>query len=234
MPSLLRRCAAEFLGTAFLLLSVVGSGIMAVKLCGGNDGLALLANALATAGALFGLITVFAPLSGAHFNPVVTLLALIRRQTTLTDALAYISVQVIAAPCGVLLAHALFELPLIQESTTVRAGGAQFLSEVIAAFGLLLICSGCSVAGPRETGGAQAGRTGSPLTPLVVALWILAAYWFTSSTSFANPAVTIARSFTDTFAGIRPADVPLFLGAQLTALACAALLLPWLFRSGTD
>lgn len=207
-----RRLAAESVGTALLLLAVVGSGIMAQRTCS-NDGLALLANALATAGALFALITVFAPISGAHFNPAVSLLAAWRGELLRVEAVAYCIVQCAGALCGAMLAHALFEMPLLQSGGAARTGFHLLLSEGVATFGLLLVIVGCS---------ARA----SERTPLAVALWIMGAYWFTSSTSFANPAVTLARACSNTFAGIQPADAPAFICAQLLATLVAALLLP--------
>ncbi|HEY5803617.1 MAG TPA: aquaporin [Lysobacter sp.] len=213
---LLRRLLAEFIGTAMLLATVVGSGIMGVALSGGNDGVALLANAAATAGALYVLIVVFGPISGAHFNPVVTLAMRMRGESTTAEAAAYIAVQVVAAVAGVMLAHAMFDMPLIQPGTHARTGLAQWLSEGVATFGLLLTI----VLGVRHRPGA---------VPALVASYIFAAYWFTASTSFANPAVTIARSLTQTFAGIRILDVPGFVIAQsagaLLALVAAKVLL---------
>jgi glycerol uptake facilitator-like aquaporin len=215
--SLRSRLLAEFLGTALLLAAVVGSGIMGVALADGNDAVALLANAAATAGVLYVLIVVFGPISGAHFNPVVTLAMRLRGEIGSRDALAYATVQVVAAIAGVLLAHAMFELPLLQLGTHARAGGPQWLSEAVATFGLLLTI----LLGVRHRPAA---------IPSLVASYIFAAYWFTASTSFANPAVTLARSLTQTFAGIRPDDVPGFVIAQITgaiaACAVVALLKP--------
>jgi glycerol uptake facilitator-like aquaporin len=210
-----REAFIELVATAFLLIAVVGSGIMAERLCGGNVGLALLANAIATGGALIALILAFGPQSGAHMNPVVTLAA------AATDGLrwhavpAYIAAQIVGGVLGVWLAHVMFDLPIWQLSHNVRTGPPQWVAEVIAAFGLLLVIWGCRA--HRE-----------PVTAFAVAAYITGAYWFTASTSFANPAVTIARSLTDTFAGIRPADVPGFVLAQLAGLALA---LPMLRRS---
>jgi glycerol uptake facilitator-like aquaporin len=213
----LRRLLAEFIGTALLLATVVGSGIMGVALSGGNDGIALLANAAATAGALYVLIVLFGPISGAHFNPVVTLAMRMRGELRSSEAAAYIAVQVVAAVTGVLLAHAMFDLPLIQPGTRIRSGIAQWLSEGTATFGLLLTI----LLGIRHRPAA---------VPALVASYIFAAYWFTASTSFANPAVTIARALTQTFTGIRPADVLGFIGAQgvgaLIAFGVARALLP--------
>jgi len=209
-----RKLLAEFLGTLLLLATVVGSGVMGTALSQGNDGVALLANAGATAGVLYVLITVLGPISGAHFNPAVTLALRWHGQTTSRDATLYVVVQVIAAVLGVLLAHAMFDLPLLQTGTHVRAGAAQALSEGVATFGLLLTI----LLGARARPAA---------VPALVASYIFAAYWFTASTSFANPAVTLARSLTQTFAGIRPADVALFVASQLVgaAIACAVALL---------
>ena len=219
--SLRSKLLAEFIGTALLLATVVGSGIMGVALADGNDAVALLANAAATAGALYVLISVLGPISGAHFNPVVTLAMRVRGELTTRDAVAYIAVQAIAAVAGVLLAHAMFELPLLQPGTRARTGAAQWLSESVATFGLLLTI----LLGSRH-------RPAS--VPALVAGYIFAAYWFTASTSFANPAVTIARSLTQTFAGIQPADVVGFLLAQLTGAAIACLATARIARQQTD
>lgn len=208
MTQVRRALAAEYLGTAALVCVVVGSGIMGERLAAGNMALALLANSLATGFALYVLITLLAPVSGAHFNPVVTLVVLLRREMRLGQSAAYWAVQVAGGVTGTLLAHAMFELPLLQESMHVRSGGAQFLSEVIATAGLLVTILGFSKVDPRAT---AAG----------IGLYIAAAYWFTSSTSFANPAVTIARAFTDTFSGIQPANVPLFVAAQILGALAA-------------
>lgn len=202
MP-LSRRLAAEFLGTLLLLATVVGSGVMGVKLGQGNDAVALLANAGATAAMLYVLIVLFGPISGAHFNPAVTLVMRLRGELGTRDALAFAGVQAIAAIVGVLLAHAMFELPLIEPGTHVRSGSAQWLSEGVASFGLVFTI----MLGLRQRPAA---------IPVLVAAYIFAAYWFTSSTSFANPAVTLARSLTQTFAGIRPEDVAGFVLAQLS------------------
>ena len=200
--ALWRKLLAEFLGTALLLACVVGSGIMGMNLAQGNDAIALLANAGATAGILYVLIVVFGPVSGAHFNPAVTLVMRLRGELPTHEALAYAGVQVIAAVAGVLLAHAMFDLPLLQPGTHARTGQAQWLSEAIATFGLLLTI----LLGNRHRPAA---------IPALVASYIFAAYWFTASTSFANPAVTLARSLTQTFAGIRPEDVGWFIVAQI-------------------
>src|SRR6516225_6796619 len=202
----------ELIATAFLLIAVVGSGIMAERLAAGNTGLALLANAIATGGALVALILAFGPQSGAHMNPVVTLAA------AATDGLrwhavpAYIAAQIMGAILGVWLAHVMFDLPVWQLSQHARTGMPQWVAEVIATFGLLSVIWGCRA--HRE-----------PVTAFAVAAYITGAYWFTASTSFANPAVTIARSLTDTFAGIRPTDAPGFVVAQLIALVLALPLL---------
>ncbi|SEI40678.1 aquaporin [Frateuria terrea] len=210
-----RKLLAEFIGTAMLLAAVVGSGIMGVMLSPGNAGIALLANAAATAGALYVLIVLFGPISGAHFNPAVTLALALRGDLRAGDALAYVLVQVAAAVAGVLLAHAMFGLPLLQPGTHARSGAAQWLSEGVAAFGLLLAI----LLGSRQRPQAVAG---------LVASYIFAAYWFTASTSFANPAVTLARSLTQSFAGIRPSDVPGFVLAQLVGALCAVPVARWL------
>jgi len=195
-----REVFAEGLGAALLAATVVGSGIMAERLAGGNAAVALLANTGATVAALATLIALFGPISGAHFNPVVTLNALIRGQIKSNRALYYVIAQIVGCCAGALLANLMFELPAVQASTHVRTGGAQWLSEFVATFGLALIV----LHSPSVS--AAAWR---------VPLWIGAAYWFTASTSFANPAITMARSLTDTFSGIRPADAPAFIGAQL-------------------
>ena len=212
-----RRLAAEFLGTAFLLVGVVGSGIMAESLSAGNTGLALLANAIATGCILYVLIEVLGPISGAHFNPAVTLAFLIRRQFSAAPAAAFIAVQIAGGIAGVWLAHLMFDLPVLQMSAKLRTGPAQWIAEAVATFGLLFVIFGGLAQRPSAV-------------PALVALYITGAYWFTASTSFANPAVTIARSFTDTFAGIQPSHAPLFILAQLGGLAAASALLPWLFR----
>ena len=206
--ALWRKLLAEFLGTMLLLACVVGSGIMGVKLAQGNDGISLLANACATAGTLYVLIVVFGPISGAHFNPAVTLVMRLRGELRSREALAYIGVQVVAAVAGVLLAHAMFDLPLIQPGTHLRTGQAQWLSEAVATFGLVLTI----LLGLRHRPTA---------IPALVASYIFAAYWFTASTSFANPAVTLARSLTQTFAGIRPDNVLGFVLGQLAGAAIA-------------
>ena len=211
MITLSQRLFAEFIGTALLLAAVVGSGIMGADLSAGNDGIALLANAAATAGALYVLIVVFGPISGAHFNPAVTLAMRVRGELGNREATAYIVVQVIAAILGVLLAHAMFALPLVQPGVHARTGFAQWLSEGVATFGLILTI----VLGVRHRPAA---------IPALVACYIFAAYWFTASTSFANPAVTLARSLTQTFAGIRPGFVVAQLLGTLAALGATRAL----------
>lgn len=215
-PDLARRLAAEFLGTAFLLVAVVGSGIMAQRLSGGNAGLALLANAIATGAALVVLITIFAPISGAHFNPAVSAFFALRGQIAWRAALAYALVQLAAAITGVWLAHAMFGLPLLQFSHTLRPGAGQIVAEWVATFGLLLTIMG-------------AARHAAAQVPMLVGLYITGAYWFTASTSFANPAVTVARMLTDSFAGIAPASAPGFIAAQALAVLTGWLVLDRLF-----
>ena len=213
--SVVRAAFTELVATAFLLIAVVGSGIMAERLCSGNVGLALLANAIATGGALVALILAFGPQSGAHMNPVVTLAAAATEGLRWHAVPAYIAAQIAGAILGVWLAHIMFDLPIWQLSQHARAGLPQWIAEVVATFGLLTVIWGCRA--HRE-----------PVTAFAVAAYITGAYWFTASTSFANPAVTIARSLSDTFAGIRPVDAPGFILSQLLALAIA---LPLLRRS---
>jgi glycerol uptake facilitator-like aquaporin len=207
-----RAALFELIATAFLLIAVVGSGIMAERLCGGNIGLALLANAIATGGALVALILAFGPHSGAHMNPVVTLAAAATDGLAWHAVPAYIAAQIVGAVLGVWLAHIMFEMPVIELSHHVRTGVGQWVAEIVATFGLLMVIWGC-----------RAHR--QPVTAFAVAAYITGAYWFTASTSFANPAVTIARMLSDSFAGIRPADAPAFILAQLVALALALPLL---------
>lgn len=202
------RLAAEFIGTLLLLACVVGSGVMGVALADGNDAVALLANAGATAALLYVLITTLGPVSGAHFNPAVSLAMRLRGELATRDLLAYVAMQVAGGIAGVLLAHAMFDLALLQPGTRVRAGGPQWLSEGVATFGLLLTI----LLGVRQRPAA---------VPALVACYIAAAYWFTASTSFANPAVTLARALTQTFAGIRPHDVAGFVLAQLVGALLA-------------
>ena len=216
MPTLARRVFSEALGTAFLLAAVVGSGIMAQRLAGGNVALALLCNTLATGAMLAVLILIFASTSGAHFNPAVSLAFALRGEIAWTMAGVYVAAQLIGAIVGVWVAHLMFDLPLWQVATTVRTGPGQWLAEFIAAFGLLLTILGCVSA----ASGAVAYAVG---------LYITAAYWFTASTSFANPAVTIARSLSDTFAGIAPAGVLAFIAAQMLGSVAAVVLARWLW-----
>jgi glycerol uptake facilitator-like aquaporin len=219
--SLARRLAAEGLGTAMLLAIVIGSGIMGDRLSGGNAALALMGNTLATGAGLVVLISVFGPISGAHFNPAVTLVLLSRRAITPKAAAAYVVVQVVAAVLGVLAAHAMFGEPLFQVSQKPRGGPALAWSEVVATFGLFATILGVS-------------RFRAEAVAVAVGLYITAAYWFTASTSFANPAVTIARSLSDTFAGIAPASVPGFILAQAAGAAAATVLFGWLLEEEPD
>jgi glycerol uptake facilitator-like aquaporin len=214
--TLTRRAVAEFLGTALLLATVIGSGIMGAKLAGGNVALALLGNTLPTGAILVVLILIFGPVSGAHLNPAVTLAFVSRGELALPTALVYLAVQIAGAIAGAWLAHLMFELPVMQLSTTARTGPGQWIAEAVATFGLLLTIFGC-LAGARAA------------IPYAVGLYITAAYWFTASTSFANPAVTIARALSDTFAGIAPAGVPAFIAAQLVGAAIATALAAWLW-----
>lgn len=208
MQNLARRLTAEFAGTCLLVAAVVGSGIMADSLT--NDiALALLCNTIATAAALVVLISVFGPVSGAHFNPAVSLVMLLGKEMPAAVFLCYCAAQIAGGIAGTFIAHAMFELPLLQYSAHVRTGGAQWLAEAVAAFGLLLTI-------------LSVRRTNPDNIPILVGLYIAAAYWFTASTSFANPAVTVARTLTDTFAGIRPMDAPGFILAQIAG-AMAAL-----------
>jgi len=211
-----RRAAAEFLGSAFLLAAVVGSGIMAAKLAGGNGALALLCNTLPTGAILAVLILIFGPVSGAHFNPAVTLAFVLRRETPSAVAAIYLAMQISGAIAGAWIAHVMFELPLIQISATSRVGLGQWIAEAVATFGLLLTIFGC-LASARAA------------VPYAVGLYITAAYWFTASTSFANPAVTVARSLSDTFAGIAPGGIVAFILAQLAGAVAATLLAAWLW-----
>ena len=212
-----RRLVAEWLGTTFLLATVVGSGIMAERLSGGNVGVALLANAIATGGGLVALILTFGGISGAHFNPVVSLAAALRRELSGREALLYALMQLIGAFCGVAAAHGMFGEPLFFASQHIRSGPSQWWSEFVATFGLLAVIFGCS-------------RSRPDAVPYAVASYIVGAYWFTSSTSFANPAVTLARAATDTFAGIRPIDAPGFIVAQLVGAVSATVFFGWLLR----
>ncbi len=211
-----RRLAGECLGSLLLAATVVGSGIMAERLSGGNMGVALLANTAATVAVLATLIALLGPVSGAHFNPAVSIIEALRGHLTWQDAGSYTAIQIVGCCAGAWMAHAMFGLPVWQLSTHVRTGAAQWLAEGVATFGLLLVVI---------------GRHRSEDAPWMIGAWIGAAYWFTASTSFANPAITIARSLSDTFAGIRPTDVPAFIGAQLAgalgALVVARSLFPY-------
>jgi glycerol uptake facilitator-like aquaporin len=212
------RVVAEFVGTAFLVAAVVGSGIMAERLSGGNIALALLANTIATGAALVALILTFGPISGAHFNPVVSIADAIEGGLAWTETPAYVLAQIAGGMSGAILANAMFALPLVSASHRVRSGSAQLLSEFVATFGLLCAIWGCS-------------RSRSGVVPFAVGAYITAAYWFTASTSFANPAVTIARSLSATFSGIQIRDVPLFVIAQFAGGIAATLLFRWLVPS---
>ena len=212
--TLLRRCVAEFVGTAFLLAAIIGSGIMAQRLSQGNIAVALLANSIATGGALVCLILALGPISGGHFNPAVSIADAMRRGLSAIECASYIAAQTLGGILGVFAAHAMFGLPLVSFSQHVRSGPSQWFAEFVATFGLLVVIWGCV-------------RFKSPFTAFAVAGYIVAAYWFTSSTSFANPAVTIARSLSDTFAGIRPADAPAFIAAQLLGAIAATALFSW-------
>jgi glycerol uptake facilitator-like aquaporin len=210
-----RRAAAEIIGTAFLLMAVVGSGIMGERLAAGNVAIALLANALATGAALVALIMTFGPISGAHFNPVVTLAFALQGGISWREATFYVVAQMTGAFAGVAAAHLMFGLPLFFASTHVRSGSAQLWSEFVATFGLLVVILACARSRPAAV-------------PWAVGAYIAAAYWFTASTSFANPAVTVARAASNTVSGIRPADAPAFIAAQIAGALAAAVLVPWL------
>ena len=214
---MVQKLAAAALGTLFLVATVVGSGIMAEALSGGNAGVALLANSIATGAILFVLITMFAPVSGAHFNPAVTFAFLMRREISLRIGSVFILVQMAAGVLGTVLVHAMFDQPLLQEAQTVRAGGAQWLSEVVATFALVLTILGTLRARPQAM-------------PAAVALVIMAGYWYTASTSFANPAVTLARAFTDSFSGIAPVNVAPFIAAQIVGSLLAWLVADHIFK----
>jgi glycerol uptake facilitator-like aquaporin len=218
MASLQQRTFCEWLGTAFLLAAVVGSGIMAQKLAGGNVALALLCNTLPTGAILVVLILVFGPLSGAHFNPAVSIALALRGKVPWPTAAIFIVAQILGAIGGVWIAHVMFDLPLWQLSVTTRTGPGQWLAEAIATFGLVLTILGCMARTPASV-------------PYAVGLYITSAYWFTASTSFANPAVTIARSLSDTFAGIAPSSVVAFIVAQLAGMLAAVGLSQWLWVS---
>ena len=214
--TLVRRLAAEGLGTAFLLAAIVGSGIMAEHLSGGNVGLALLANTIATGSALTVLIAIFGPISGAHFNPAVTLYFALKREVSLSTAAAYVATQIAFAIAGVYSAHAMFGGAIFEISQKLRDGPGQAFSEFVATFGLIATIAGSNRYRPART-------------PFLVGLYIMSAYWFTSSTSFANPAATIARTLSDSFAGIAPHSVPAFIVAQLLAACAGYWAVGWLF-----
>jgi glycerol uptake facilitator-like aquaporin len=214
-PSLGRRVAAEALGTAFLLATVIGSGIMGERLSGGNVALALLANTVATGAGLVALILTFGPVSGAHFNPAVTFADASQGGLPWAEVPTYVLAQVVGAFAGAAIAHVMFSEPVFSASTHVRAGAAQLVSEFVATFGLLAVIWGCV-------------RRQPSVTPFAVGAYITAAYWFTSSTSFANPAVTLARAASNTFAGIRPVDAPGFIVAQLAGAGAATAIFRWL------
>ena len=213
-----QKYLAEFLGTLLLVCTVVGSGIMAARLAQGNDAVALLGNTIATGAILVVLITLFAPLSGAHFNPVVSLIMALLQEISARNAVIYVMMQVLGGICGTLLAHAMFEMEIFQISANARSGMAQYGAEIVATFGLLLTI--------------LLGRQSRPeAVPTLVGLYITAAYWFTASTSFANPAVTIARSITDSFSGIAPSDMPYFIMAQIAGALIALFVMRKIFRT---
>ncbi len=218
MTTLFRKLAAEFVGTAFLLATVVGSGIMAETLAGGNVAVALLGNTIPTGAILIILITQFGPISGAHFNPAVTLVFALKREISVQRGLGYVGIQVMGALVGVWAAHLMFGEEVLQFSQKIRSGGAQCFAEAVATFGLVMTILGTI-------------RVKKEAVAMAVGLYITAAYWFTASTSFANPAVTIARAFSDTFAGIRPEDVPWFVTAQLGAAVLALAYCNWQFNT---
>ncbi len=216
MIDLRRKLTAELVGTAFLLATVVGSGIMAEQLADGNVALALLGNAIPTGAILVVIILIFGPVSGAHFNPAITLAFGLRREISLSHGGFYVAAQLIGALLGVWVAHLMFEMPVLQESMRARTGAAQWFSEAVATFGLVLTILGCIRYRPKSVA-------------MAVGLYITAAYWFTASTSFANPAVTIGRALTDSFSGIRPTDMPAFVASQLLGAGAAVLLAAYLF-----
>lgn len=236
----LQRLVSEFLGTAFLLMAVVGSGIMAQRMFVGsdimaqqafaNDGLILLANAIATGGALIALIVTFGSISGAHFNPAVTLSMLILRRMHLPMAVMYIVAQVLGAIVGVACSHWMFDMPTFTASAHVRTGAGVFFAECIATFGLIAVVMACSRRAPSHDPSTTPTDHHYSPAPFAVAGYIVAGYWFTSSTSFANPAVTFARALTDSFAGIRMQDVPLFVVAQVASAVVATFVMSWLLR----
>ena len=211
-----RKLAAEFIGTAFLLATVVGSGIMAERLAGGNEAIALLGNTIPTGAILVVLIVLFGPVSGAHFNPAVTIAFLVRREIGVALALAFIAIQIAGGLTGTWAAHLMFAEEVLQVSTKLREGASQWFAEVVATFGLLMAIFG-------------ALRWRPDFVPFSVGLYITAAYWFTASTSFANPAVTVARSFTDTFSGINPANMPAFVIAEIVGALLAVAVFGWLY-----
>ena len=212
-----QKLGAEFIGTAGLLATVIGSGIMGEALAGGNVAIALLGNTIATGAMLVVLIWVFGPISGAHFNPAVTIAFALRGEISPRDSVSYILVQVLGGLAGMIVAHLMFDLSLLQESTKVRTGLGQWAAEGVATFGLVATILGCLRARPDAVA-------------MAVGLYITAGYWFTASTSFANPAVTVARSFTDTFSGIQPGDAPAFIGMQFAGAVLAVLVMRWLWR----
>jgi len=214
---MLRKLTAEWIGTFSLLATVVGSGIMAERLAGGNVAIALLGNTIPTGAILVVLIMVFGPISGAHLNPAVTLAFTIRREISAKDSALYVATQIFGGISGVLVAHVMFDNPLFDPSTTVRTGSGQWVGEFVATFGLVGTILGCL-------------KFRAEAIPFAVGLYITAAYWFTSSTSFANPAVTIARGFSNTFAGIQPIDVAAFVGVQLLAACLATFFFKWLLE----
>lgn len=218
---MIRKLLAEWLGTFSLLATVVGSGIMAERLAGGNIAIALLGNTIPTGSILVVLIMVFGPISGAHFNPAVTLAFAIRREIAMRDSVLYVLAQILGGISGVLIAHVMFDNLLIDPSTTVRAGLGQWVGEFVATFGLIGTILGCLKARPEAT-------------PFAVGLYITAAYWFTSSTSFANPAVTIARGFSNTFAGIQPENISAFIAVQLIAALLATVFFNWLLDQDAE
>jgi len=215
---IVRRAAAEAVGTAFLLAAVVGSGVMAERLAAGNAALALLANALATGAALYALILAFAPISGAHLNPLVTLAAASAQELQRRDVAPYLAAQLLGGVAGVFVTHLMFAMPMLEVSRHARSGAGQFLGEIVASFGLVFVI--------------ESGKRNFPASiPAAVAAYITAAYWFTASTSFANPAVTLARALSDSFAGIAPASVPAFLLAQAVGAVVAVAFSRWLFAA---
>ncbi|MEA2880028.1 MAG: hypothetical protein QOF14_5224 [Hyphomicrobiales bacterium] len=216
-----RALVAEGLGTVFLLATVVGSGIMAERLAGGNGALALLGNTLPTGAILVVLILVFGPLSGAHFNPAASLAFAVRGQFPWNAVAPYLAVQIAGAILGAWAAHLMFDLPILQLSTKLRSGGGQWFAEGVATFGLVLTILGCAARAPAAA-------------PYAVGLYITAAYWFTASTSFANPAVTIARALSDTFAGIAPGSAPAFIAAQLAGALAAVSVAGWLWNARAE